>query len=107
MVHVDEPQRTAGFLELGHARIRWFLSIRQEDLPQELEPGKPAIYRSMTINDEEIDFSCGLTDLHMKSYEQILNGRGFALQETKPSVEIVSTIRKANPIGLKGSIIHC
>jgi UDP-N-acetyl-2-amino-2-deoxyglucuronate dehydrogenase len=102
VVHVDEPRRTAGFLELERARIRWFLSIRQDDLPHKPEPGKPATYRSMTINDEEIDFSCGLTDLHTKSYEQILNGRGFALQETKPSVEIVSTIRKAKPIGLKG-----
>jgi UDP-N-acetyl-2-amino-2-deoxyglucuronate dehydrogenase len=102
VVHVDEQQRIAGFLELEHARIRWFLSINREDLPVEPEPGKPAAYRSMTINDEEIDFSCGLTDLHTKSYEEILNDRGFALKETKASVEIVSAIRKAKPIGIKG-----
>jgi UDP-N-acetyl-2-amino-2-deoxyglucuronate dehydrogenase len=71
-------------------------------LPQEPESGKPAAYRSMTINDEEIDFSHGLTDLHTKSYQEILNGRGFALQDTKPSVEIVSSIRQAKTIGLKG-----
>jgi len=102
VVHVDEPQRAAGFLELEHARVRWFLSIKRDDLPQEPEPGKPAAYRSITINGEEIDFSCGLTDLHTKSYEEILNSRGFALQETKPSVEIVSAIRRATTIGLKG-----
>jgi UDP-N-acetyl-2-amino-2-deoxyglucuronate dehydrogenase len=102
VVHVDEPQRAAGFLELEHARVRWFLSIKRDDLPQESEPWKHAAYRSITINSEEIDFSCGLTDLHTKSYEEILNGKGFALQETKPSVEIISTIRKAKPIGLKG-----
>ena len=102
VVHSNEPQRAAGFLELEHARVRWFLSIKRDDLPQESEPGKPAAYRSMTINDEEIDFSCGLTDLHTKSYQEILNGRGFALQDTKPSVEIVSTIRRAKTIGLKG-----
>jgi UDP-N-acetyl-2-amino-2-deoxyglucuronate dehydrogenase len=102
VVHVDEPQRTAGFLELERARIRWFLSIRHADLPQEPEPGKPAAYRSMTIDNEEIDFSCGLTDLHTKSYEQILIGKGFDLQQTKPSVEIVSSIRNAKPVGLKG-----
>ncbi len=102
IVHLDEPQRAAGFLELEHARVRWFLSIDRDDLPQEPEAGKPAAYRSMTINDEEIDFSCGLTDLHTKSYQEILNGRGFALQDTKPSVEIVSTIRRAKTIGLKG-----
>ncbi|MCP4607835.1 MAG: Gfo/Idh/MocA family oxidoreductase [Planctomycetes bacterium] len=102
VVQLNEPQRAAGFLELEHARIRWFLSIKRDDLPQEPEQGKPAAYRSMTINDEEIDFSCGLTDLHTKSYQEILDGRGFALQDTKPSVEIVSAIRRAKTIGLKG-----
>ena len=102
VVHLDEPQRVAGFLEFEHARVRWFLSINRDDLPQEPEPGKPTAYRSITINDEEIDFSRGLTDLHTKSYQEILNGRGFDLKETKPSIEIVSTIRRAKPIGLKG-----
>lgn len=102
VVHLDEPHRTAGFLELERARIRWFLSINREDLPGHPEPEKPAAYRSIIIDSEEIDFSCGLTDLHTNSYEEILNGRGFSLQETKPSVEIVSAIRKAKPIGLKG-----
>jgi len=102
VVHLDEPHRAAGFFEFEHARVRWFLSINRDDLPQEPEPGKPAAYRSITINDEEIDFSRGLTDLHTKSYQEILNGRGFDLKETKPSIEIVSTIRRAKPIGLKG-----
>jgi len=102
IVHLDEPQRAAGFLELEHARIRWFLSIKRDDLPQEPEPGQPAAYRSITIDDEEIDFSCGTTDLHTRSYEEILKGGGFALWEAKPSIEIVSAIRRAKPIGLKG-----
>ncbi|MHC4241758.1 MAG: Gfo/Idh/MocA family protein [Planctomycetota bacterium] len=102
VVQLNEPQRAAGFLELEHARVRWFLSIKRDDLPQEPESGKPAAYRSITINGEEIDFSCGLTDLHTNSYQEILNGRGFTLQDTKPSVEIVSAIRRAKPIGLKG-----
>ncbi|MHC4583126.1 MAG: Gfo/Idh/MocA family protein [Planctomycetota bacterium] len=102
VVQLNEPQRAAGFLELEHARVRWFLSIKRDDLPKEPESGKPAAYRSITINGEEIDFSCGLTDLHTNSYQEILNGRGFTLQDTKPSVEIVSAIRRAKPIGLKG-----
>jgi UDP-N-acetyl-2-amino-2-deoxyglucuronate dehydrogenase len=101
-VHLSQPQRAAGFLELERARVRWFLSIKHDDLPYQPVPGKPAAYRSMTIDDEEIDFSCGLTDLHTKSYEEILNSRGFDLSQTKPSVEIVSAIRNAEPIGLKG-----
>ena len=102
VVQLNEPERAAGFLELEHARVRWFLSIMRDDLPQEPEHGKPVAYRSMTINDEEIDFSCGLTDLHTKSYQEILDGRGFDLQDTKPSVEIVSAIRRAKTIGMKG-----
>ncbi|MBN1806258.1 MAG: Gfo/Idh/MocA family oxidoreductase [Sedimentisphaerales bacterium] len=102
IVHLSQPQRAAGFLELEHARIRWFLSIKHEDLPRQPESGEPSAYRSMTINGREIDFSYGLTDLHTKSYRDILDGRGFDLRQTKPSVEIVSTIRKAEPIGLRG-----
>jgi UDP-N-acetyl-2-amino-2-deoxyglucuronate dehydrogenase len=102
IVHLNEPQRSAGFLELERARIRWFLSIKRKDLPHEPEAGNPAAYRSIIVDNEEIDFSCGLTDLHTRSYEEILSGRGFSLAETKPSVEIVSAIRKAEPAGLKG-----
>ena len=102
VVHLDDPQRAAGFLELERARVRWFLSISRDDLPQETEPEKSQAYRCITVNDEEIDFSCGITDLHTKSYQEILDGKGFTMQDTKTSVEIVSNIRRAKSVGLKG-----
>jgi len=102
IVHVDEPTKAAGFLELKNARIRWFLSLDRDDLPHQPEEGKPATYRSIMIDGEEVEFSGGFTDLHTRSYEQILAGRGFKLWETKPSIEIVSNIRRSKAIGLQG-----
>jgi UDP-N-acetyl-2-amino-2-deoxyglucuronate dehydrogenase len=43
---------------------------------------------------EEIEFSDGFTELHTKSYEEILKGNGFRIGETKKVIEVVSYIRK-------------
>ncbi len=102
VVHLDEPQRAAGFLELECARVRWFLSIDQNDLPNEPKTGEPKVHRSMTIDGKEIDFTYGFSDLHTKSYQEILDGKGFSMQDTRSAIEIVSEIRRAKPIGLKG-----
>jgi UDP-N-acetyl-2-amino-2-deoxyglucuronate dehydrogenase len=102
IVHLCEPTKAAGFLGLKQARVRWFLSLDKNDLPAEPEPGKPMTYRSITIGGEEIEFSGGFTDLHIESYRQILAGRGFRPPEVLPSINIVSDIRNASPIGLQG-----
>ena len=57
--------------------------------------GRKATYRSITVDGEEIEFSEGFTDLHTESYREILAGRGFPLEEVRPSIEIVSRIRDA------------
>ena len=92
VVHLREPERAAGYLECGRARIRWFLSVDRQDLPQDVAKQKTT-YRSVLLNGEEIEFSDGFTDLHTRSYEEILCGRGFGLDEVRPSVEIVSHFR--------------
>jgi UDP-N-acetyl-2-amino-2-deoxyglucuronate dehydrogenase len=102
IVHLGEPTRAAGLLELQKARVRWFLSIDKEDLPQPPEGGKPATYRSITLDGQEIEFSEGFKDLHTRSYEEILAGRGFGLEDAKPAVDIVSTIRRSQPTGPQG-----
>jgi UDP-N-acetyl-2-amino-2-deoxyglucuronate dehydrogenase len=53
------------------------------------------------MNNQEIEFSDGFTDLHTESYRKILGGEGFRLKEAKAAVETVYTIRNATPIGLK------
>jgi UDP-N-acetyl-2-amino-2-deoxyglucuronate dehydrogenase len=102
VVHLHEDTRAAGYLELARARVRWFLSLERSDLPKEPEPGKPATYRSITVNGEEIEFSGGFTDLHTQSYQRILAGEGYTPDDVLPSIQIVSEIRRATPVGLKG-----
>lgn len=101
IVHVDEPTKAAGFLELANARVRWFLSIDSHDLPK-YPAEKTGTYRSITVDGQEVEFSGGFTDLHTRSYEAILAGQGFVMGEGKPAVQIVSDIRRSRAIGPKG-----
>jgi len=102
IVNVTKPDKAAGYLMLENARVRWFLSIDYNDIPDEIKAKGQRTYRSITLNSEEIEFSEGFTDLHTKTYEAILGGHGFGLLEAKSAIETVFTIRNANPIGLKG-----
>ncbi len=92
VVHLRERECAAGYLECGRARIRWFLSVDRGDIPEAVA-GAKTTYRSVTLDGEEIEFSEGFGDLHTRSYEEILAGRGFGLEEVRPSVEIVSNFR--------------
>ena len=102
VTHVLEEDRAAGFLQLEKARVRWFLSVNYDLIPEHIKATGQRTYRSITVEGEEIEFSGGFTDLHTRSYEEILKGNGFSLQEAKPSIEIVHAIRNATPLGLKG-----
>ncbi len=102
VVHLDEPTKAAGFLELKRARVRWFLSIDANDLPQKPKDGKPATYRSITLDGKEMEFTEGFTDLHTTSYREILAGRGFNLEDAKAAVDIVTNIRRSKAQGLQG-----
>ena len=64
--------------------------------------GEKRTYRTLNIDGEEFEFSQGFTELHTKSYEEILAGRGFRISEARPCIEIVHDIRNATPVGLKG-----
>jgi UDP-N-acetyl-2-amino-2-deoxyglucuronate dehydrogenase len=98
-VHIALPTKSAGYLELEHARIRWLLSIDKNDLPEESrKKGKPT-FRSITIDGEEIEFSEGFTDLHTTVYRETLAGRGFSLEQARPSIVLAHSIRNAAPIG--------
>ena len=102
VTHLLEEDRAAGFLQLERARVRWFLSVNYDLIPQHIKAIGQRTYRSITVEGEEIEFSGGFTDLHTRSYEEILKGNGFGLQEAKPSIEIVHEIRNTTPVGLKG-----
>jgi len=102
VVHAHEPSYAAGYLEYGQARVRWFLSVDAAHLPEAAAKAGKRTYRSLTISGEEFEFSEGFTDLHTASYEAILRGEGFGLQEARPSIQAVYDIRSATPVGLKG-----
>jgi UDP-N-acetyl-2-amino-2-deoxyglucuronate dehydrogenase len=94
-VHLSEPTRMAGYIELERARVRWFLSVDPRDLPFETGPGRRSTYRSITLDGEEIEFTEGFTDLHTRVYEDVLSGGGFGIAEARPSIELAYRIRTA------------
>lgn len=94
-VHLKEPKRAGGFIELERADVRWFLSTDASDLPFTPEPGIKTTFRSITVDGEEVEFSEGFTDLHTRVYEEIFAGRGFGIDDARPSVELTSFIRRA------------
>lgn len=97
VVHEHQAHRAAGYLEYERARVRWFLSIDAGDLPaQQLAKGQRT-YRSITVDGAEIEFSDGFTDLHTRSYEEILAGRGFPLEANRCAIETAAAIRHARP----------
>ncbi|WP_457592945.1 Gfo/Idh/MocA family oxidoreductase [Hydrogenimonas sp.] len=102
IVNLKTPFANAGFLKLKHADVRWFLSVKYDYIPEEIKAAGQRTYRSITVDGEEIEFSGGFTDLHTRSYEEILQGNGFGLEEARNSIETVSTIRNLSPVGLKG-----
>jgi UDP-N-acetyl-2-amino-2-deoxyglucuronate dehydrogenase len=102
IVHISEPHKAAGYLELENARVRWFLSLDYKDIPLSIKGSGKRTYRSITVDGEEIEFSEGFADLHTMTYQEILAGRGFGLKEARQSVETAYNIRNSKPIGLQG-----
>jgi UDP-N-acetyl-2-amino-2-deoxyglucuronate dehydrogenase len=102
IVHLSEPDKAAGYLELENARVRWFLSLDYNDIPDKVKTTGKRTFRSIQVNGEEVEFSEGFTDLHTETYREILAGRGFGLKEARQSVETAYIIRNAKPVGLQG-----
>ncbi|NVK18571.1 MAG: Gfo/Idh/MocA family oxidoreductase [Methylocystaceae bacterium] len=92
VVHQRTDKHSAGYLEFERARVRWFLSVDRHDLPAHT-PEAQTTYRSITVDGDEVEFSGGFTDLHTLSYQDILNGGGFGIEDVRPAIELVSNIR--------------
>jgi UDP-N-acetyl-2-amino-2-deoxyglucuronate dehydrogenase len=84
----------SGILRLERAEVTWELSIDSSKLPLDVLANGQRTYRSIQLENNEIEFSEGFTDLHTISYNEILEGRGFGLLEAKESVVIASQIRE-------------
>ena len=101
-VHLLKEDSAGGVLEFEHARVRWFLGLDYDLIPEAVRASGARTYRSITLDGEEIEFSNGFTDLHTKSYQNILDGNGFGIEEAYPSIKLVHAIRTAAHSPLSG-----
>lgn len=101
-VHLSSDTKAGGYLEYEKARVRWYLSVDVEDVPQAQREAGQRTFRSITVDGEEIEFSGGFTDLHTRSYQEILAGRGFGLEENRVAINTVSKIRNVEISPLQG-----
>ncbi|SDT96767.1 Gfo/Idh/MocA family oxidoreductase [Desulfobacula phenolica] len=105
-IHLCNEKKMSGYIELENARVRWFLSIDKNDLPVEVvKEGKPT-FRFITIDGEEIEFSGGFADLHTMVYKDILEGKGFGIEDARPSLKFVSELRGMSPVKSISQNIH-
>lgn len=102
VVHLHGPDAAAGLLEFERARVRWFLSTNAAHLPDAAKAAGKRTYRSILVQGEELEFSEGFTDLHTAVYRETLAGRGFGIEDARPSIDVVYRIRNAAPTGRVG-----
>ena len=94
-VHLADPARCSGTLELEKAHVKWFLSVDADDLPQAVVENGGYAFRSITCDGVEVDLSRGFTDLHTRVYEEILAGRGHGIEDTRDAIDLVYKIRQS------------
>ncbi len=105
VVHRSGEASAAGFLEYERARVRWFLSIDANDLPNDVK-GKKSTFRNIDVSGEQLEFSEGFTDLHTTSYREVLAGRGYGLVDARHCIETVDVIRSATPVRGETGEVH-
>jgi len=99
-VHLNTPASVAGSLQLERARVRWFLSIDRDNLPESAKRAGQTTYRSIEVDGEEVEFSSGFTDLHTVCYQRILEDKSWGPEDARPAVELARQIRHAEPVGV-------
>ena len=94
-VVIKTKDTNSGTLKFRQANVNWYLSINAENLPPEIKSKGQSTFRTLTIEDKEIEFSKGFTDLHTVSYQKIIEGKGYGLKDARNSIEIISKIRNS------------
>lgn len=94
-VYINQEDKMGGFIELPNANVKWFLSIDGNDLPKSAIDANQRTYRSILIDNQEVEFTQGFTDLHTAIYQNVLDGNGFGIEHARPSIELVHSIRNA------------
>lgn len=94
-VYEHGKHKAHGYLKLRRARVEWTLSVDYENIPEAIRATGVRTYRSIRIGEEEFEFSGGFTELHTRSYQEVIEGDGFCIEETRNAIELVHTIRNA------------
>jgi UDP-N-acetyl-2-amino-2-deoxyglucuronate dehydrogenase len=79
-----DGNRTYGNLSFERAALDFDLSINCR-----------AKSRKFVVDRCEYDFTNGFDDLHVKSYQKILDGSGFGLRETLPAIRLCERLMSA------------
>jgi UDP-N-acetyl-2-amino-2-deoxyglucuronate dehydrogenase len=86
IVHIKQSDTNAGYMRLKNANVKWFLSVNYDYIPEDIKSQNKRTYRSIKVDNQEFEFSEGFTDLHTISYQEILKGNGFKLNEAIKSI---------------------
>lgn len=105
-VHYADNLKTGGCIELEHARVKWFLSIDRNDLPESATECGLSTFRSIKVDGQEVEFSEGFTDLHTVVYQRTLEGKGFGLDDARPAIVLAHDIRHARQSGVSSGSHH-
>lgn len=103
-IHARDPNRVSGVMELEHANVRWFLSIDESDLPEQVRLAGGHAYRSLSMDGEEIEFSDGFQDLHTTVYRETLAGRGHGIEDARASIELAYRVRTQPVVAPRDSV---
>lgn len=93
-VESQSSDHASGIMRLEKANVKWFLSINYDHIPEDVKSKGKRTFRTLSMEGEEIEFSDGFTDLHTRSYSEILAGKGFGLTDAAASIALVHDIRK-------------
>lgn len=92
-VHKLDYNKAFGEIEFENAFVKWHLSTDENDLPNNYKLQNKRSFRSLKIDNNEIEFSEGFQELHTKIYEEILKGNGLGIKEARPSIELVHKLK--------------
>lgn len=105
IVYLSQPDKMSGFLSLRNANVKWYLSLDKNDLPESAAIKNQPTFRSILVDGDDLEFTNGFTDLHTKIYNEILQGKGFGINDARASIETVHNIRSAK-VSPKKDFIH-
>lgn len=100
-VYALNDKFASGILQLKKANVRWFLSVDSNHLSNELKEKGITVERSLTIDNKSFDFSKGFENLHVKSYQNILDGKGYTTANVSDVIQLGYDIRESKTVGLK------